>query len=353
MKVAILHYRLGYQGGLEARVMNYCRWFAAQGHDVTVVCARQKGEFPLPQGVRIKRFKVGFFPHAIRQLAYALLAAKWVERHHFDYVLSMARNLNQTAVLGPGNHIGYMRQMGLSTKSLHDRTQIWLDRQAFNRSKIIFPASDTIKNEIAADYGIDPQKMATLFPPTDDARFNLSARKHREVIRAELGIKPGQVVFLGIGRSERKGFPMLKRIFDSLPSSRYILWLAGADKAEDTDNIISLGFRKDIENLMAASDALVLPSPYEPYGAVVQESLMCGTPVLISDQVGAKSWITPQLGQVLPVHDFEAWQEAIDDFDPSAYSIPINVGEANGCTLDSHMERMLSELRQRGLIPSE
>lgn len=52
--------------------------------------------------------------------------------------------------------------------------------------------------------------------------------------------------------------------------------------------------RKDGDELyaiMSAADALVLPSTFEPYGAVVPEAMQWGTPVLVSDKVGAKELI--------------------------------------------------------------
>jgi len=37
-----------------------------------------------------------------------------------------------------------------------------------------------------------------------------------------------------------------------------------------------------------ASDVLVLPSDYEPFGLVVNEAMVCGCPAVVSDRVGAR-----------------------------------------------------------------
>lgn len=42
---------------------------------------------------------------------------------------------------------------------------------------------------------------------------------------------------------------------------------------------------------MSAADALILPSTFEPYGAVVGEALQWGTPCLISDRVGSNELV--------------------------------------------------------------
>ncbi len=47
-----------------------------------------------------------------------------------------------------------------------------------------------------------------------------------------------------------------------------------------------LGFRDDVQHIMAASDVLVLPSVGEPFGRVVIEAAACGTPVIAARSGG-------------------------------------------------------------------
>jgi glycosyltransferase involved in cell wall biosynthesis len=42
-----------------------------------------------------------------------------------------------------------------------------------------------------------------------------------------------------------------------------------------------------LPGIYSASDLLVLPSEYEPFGVVVNEAMLCGCPVVVSDRVGA------------------------------------------------------------------
>lgn len=55
--------------------------------------------------------------------------------------------------------------------------------------------------------------------------------------------------------------------------------------------------------IMAASDLLVLASKSEPFGAVVAEALAWGTPVAVSDCVGAKTLIDDDNGRIFPLSD--------------------------------------------------
>jgi glycosyltransferase involved in cell wall biosynthesis len=52
----------------------------------------------------------------------------------------------------------------------------------------------------------------------------------------------------------------------------------------------------------------VLPSEYEPFGLVVNEAMLCGCPVVVSDRVGARYDLVREgeTGCVYPCGDVEA-----------------------------------------------
>jgi len=57
-----------------------------------------------------------------------------------------------------------------------------------------------------------------------------------------------------------------------------------------------------------AADILVLPSEYEPFGVVVNEAMLCGRPVIVSDRVGARYDLVREgeTGFVYPCGDVKA-----------------------------------------------
>jgi glycosyltransferase involved in cell wall biosynthesis len=57
-----------------------------------------------------------------------------------------------------------------------------------------------------------------------------------------------------------------------------------------------------------ASDLLVLPSEFEPWGLVVNEAMVCGVPAVVSDQVGARlDLIAPgTTGEIFPTGNQDA-----------------------------------------------
>lgn len=77
-----------------------------------------------------------------------------------------------------------------------------------------------------------------------------------------------------------------------------------------SDRVRFLGFvnQSGLPDVYAASDILVLPSEYEPFGLVVNEAMLCRCPVIVSDQVGAKFDLVreSETGYVFPVGDVDA-----------------------------------------------
>jgi glycosyltransferase involved in cell wall biosynthesis len=71
-----------------------------------------------------------------------------------------------------------------------------------------------------------------------------------------------------------------------------------------------LGFvnQSGLPPVYAASDVLVLPSEYEPFGLVVNEAMLCGCPAIVSDRVGAKYDLVREgeTGCVVPCGDIAA-----------------------------------------------
>jgi glycosyltransferase involved in cell wall biosynthesis len=75
------------------------------------------------------------------------------------------------------------------------------------------------------------------------------------------------------------------------------------------DRVRFLGFvnQTHLPAVYVASDLLVLPSDYEPFGLVVNEAMLCGCPAVVSDRVGAGYDLVSEgeTGCVFPCGDIE------------------------------------------------
>ena len=76
-----------------------------------------------------------------------------------------------------------------------------------------------------------------------------------------------------------------------------------------------LGFvnQSQLPSTYCAADLFVLPSLYEPFGLVVNEAMLCGLPVAVSDRVGAKfDLVRPgENGYVFPAGNVDALTEIL------------------------------------------
>ena len=78
--------------------------------------------------------------------------------------------------------------------------------------------------------------------------------------------------------------------------------------------------------IISASDVLVLPSTLEPFGAVVAEGLILGTPCLVSDRCGAASLIEDGYnGCVFKCNDASSFKKAILQLPPRIDHSMLNV----------------------------
>ncbi len=69
---------------------------------------------------------------------------------------------------------------------------------------------------------------------------------------------------------------------------------------------------QQVRQIISESDLLVLPSRYDGWGAVVNEALMAGTPVICTDHCGAKDLLGEEWrGEVVPRNNLDALVSAI------------------------------------------
>lgn len=132
----------------------------------------------------------------------------------------------------------------------------------------------------------------------DIERFAPNERIEHE-IRAELGIKSEEVVYMFLGRMNRdKGIVELAEAFNRLRNkyANVRLLLVGGDegqmtsvvqqKVKDIESVIFYGLTPTPERLLLACDVFCLPSYREGFGTSVIEASSMGKPVICSDTYG-------------------------------------------------------------------
>ena len=118
-------------------------------------------------------------------------------------------------------------------------------------------------------------------------------------------------------------------------------------KGVDTNlpHVKYVGFAESPQELYAAADFMILPAVYEPFGQVVAESIFCGTPVLISEKVGAKEVVSENEGVVVDGYAVNDWVAAIESAAKGVFRIDADFPEKKQLRLEDHMQRILKLAR--------
>lgn len=147
----------------------------------------------------------------------------------------------------------------------------------------------------------------------------------RERLRGELGTALETVVFVAVSRLVRaKGYPELAQAMHAVPDAE--LWVVGerleSDRGDDMVALLEaaglgprlkrLGYREDVNAILAAADVFVLPSYFEGLPMSVIEAMLTGLPVIASDIPGPREQVVDgETGLLVPAREAEPLGQAM------------------------------------------
>lgn len=348
MRIALIHYRLLRNGGLETRLFNYLQYFVSQGHDVHLVVSKIDPTVSIDGSISIHQINLKRVPKPIRMWFFNAGLKKIMNQHSFDLSLSLGRTSHQDLVLCPGTHLGYMDALGMKFKGPIDRLNIYLDKLAYRDSKLILAASEKIRDEMVHFANVPENKIRILYPPTNTNKFNQSGILRKPELRSKYGFSESKksMLFVTTG-NHLKGYGFLLELMAQLQEASIELVIAGVKPIKtNLKNVKYLGYQEDVNELMWAADALVHPAKYEAYAQVVSESLLCGLPVIVSDRVGAKSVVTEDVGRVVSGFDKKDWIETIIAVLNHEWSINLDFADKHSLSVGQHCEKILEYGRE-------
>jgi glycosyltransferase involved in cell wall biosynthesis len=197
--------------------------------------------------------------------------------------------------------------------------------------QVIAPSSGSLG--LMRSLGI-PGDRVTLIPYVVDNDWWLaeSARVDRDAVRGSWGASPKDTIILSCAKLQPWKRPLdLLRAFAKANLSNALLVFAGEGplrrqlEAEAaflgvTSRVRILGFvnQTQLPGIYTAADLMVLPSSYDAFGVVVNEAMLCGCPVAVSDHVGAARDLIAhgRSGFVFPCGKVEALAEILQHASP-------------------------------------
>jgi len=189
-----------------------------------------------------------------------------------------------------------------------------IDRRMWKRSvkrvawPIVFRLADQVSvpstggRELMRSLGL-PDERVTLTPYVVDNDWWLTqaARVDRAAVRASWGAAADDAVILFCAKLQTWKRPLdLLQAFAKAKIGKALLVFAGEGPLRSqleseaavlgvTQRVRFLGFvnQTQLPGVYTGADLMVLPSLYEAFGVVVNEAMLCGCPVIVSDHVGA------------------------------------------------------------------
>lgn len=175
---------------------------------------------------------------------------------------------------------------------------IALDRLLSAVTDKIIVCSNSVLDFTAKRGGIDREKLYLIYNAVDASRFDI--QQDKDTLRDKLGFskdafvvgtvgsiipKKGHRVLIDACRLLNKDIPLLKLLIIGEGESRKDLMDLVRDYGMEKE-IIFLGSRRDIPQLMKAMDLFVLPSFQEGFPRTLVEAMYMGLPVIASNISG-------------------------------------------------------------------
>ena len=323
MKLVFAIYSYFPYGGLQKDFFRLAQEVLSRGWPLTVLAAEWEGEKPEEFHVEILKTR-GLTNHA-RMASFGKAVRDFVreERRKGEKLILLSFNRfggadyyfaadNCLAERAARKH----SKLNLTLNPRY-RTMLKLEEEVFSKrsgTKILYIV-DAQKEEYRKIYGT-PEERFFYLPPGIDKSCSLPEdfQEKREKKRHEILVDPELKLIVLVGANlVTKGADRLLEAFACLPQKiqrKCRIYLAGsitekkcralAEKLGITDRVIFGGARKDVPELLLASDLMVHPAREEATGTVLIEALAMGLPVVCSGACGFSSYVRDSGNIVLP-----------------------------------------------------
>jgi len=310
MRLAIVRQRYTPFGGAERFVDLALDALRVAGVETTLITRRWAGDWNGP----VQRVAPFYLGRLWRDAGFSRAVQRKLAGVRFDLVQSHERIPGCTIYrAGDGVHATWLKQRG-RLGGLRNRITAHLSpyhHYVMRAEATMFrhPAlravicnSQMVAEDIRRRFDVASEKLHVIYNAVDSERFHPRlSHEFRRPVRVRLGAGDAQRVWLMIGSGfQRKGVTESIRALTTLPNDQ--LWIIGNDRQPDhfrklahragvANRMRFLGPQQDVRPYLAAADAFLLPSWYDPFPNACLEAFACGLPVVTSDATGTAELI--------------------------------------------------------------
>lgn len=312
MKIALVHMRHANTGGTELFLKHLSRYLAEQGEDVTIICrSHVEPSHPAIKFVKLKPLGIG---KAHRMWQFAKAVEKHVKAEDYDFVYSLGKTWTHDMLrIGGGTHHHFMKASKRKNLRWKDRVALTIEQKAIapDAYHLVVANSNKCAEEIHEAYGVPKDKITVIHNFVETRRFNRSTQQEAIAqVKAELKLDDSKPTFLFLGTGyDRKGLKPALKAFAMLQfPANFLIVGRENNQAEYQKLAQSLGIAEDCyflgsqdkpEIYFSMADCYLLPAYYEPFGFTVIEALSCGTPVITTENCGAKEVVSPEVATII------------------------------------------------------
>lgn len=325
MKIGLVRRGFSPTGGAEAYLQRFAEAAVLDGHECVLFATDDWPEEKWPgQIVRV----AGKSPRAFADALEAL-----VPREHCDLLYSLERVWRCDAYrAGDGVHASWLERRAefeplwrRATRVFNRKHEALLELErsllAKDGARLVIANSKLVQREITDRFGLPPERVRVVYNGVPPFPIEPAARAE---VRAELGLHELDYVLLFAGSGwERKGLRFAIEAMNRTNIAHPTLLVAGRGDERSmpkSRRVRFLGPRNDIPRLLAAADAFLLPSIYEPFSNACLEALVAGLPVITTAGNGFAEVIEPGVeGEVIAdPRDVAGLARAIERWAPAS-----------------------------------
>ncbi|MBC6999406.1 glycosyltransferase family 4 protein [Cytophaga sp. FL35] len=182
------------------------------------------------------------------------------------------------------------------------------EEKAFKKAKVVVTPSRGLAGELVEMYPSISEKIKVIANPVDTVHYEKPIDFDKTNARKEIGLKTNDIVlsFAALGDFARKGLPELIKSLALLENHKNVKILVVGGKPAEIESyrkmalkmrvenqVVFVGFKKDIRPYLWMSDIFSFPSLYEIFSLVCIQAAAAGVPLMASQMHGVEEYLEP------------------------------------------------------------